>query len=122
MSVVPLPASEHQSAPRGSASPSVRIVVGLLAGLAVGLFFGEPASVLQPLADMYIRAMQMTVLPYLVLTLIGGLGKLDHATVRRLGVRALLTLAALVLLSTAVIAVMPLAFPCLLYTSPSPRD
>ncbi len=111
MSDLPLAAQAQQPAPRGWASPSVRILAGLLAGVAVGLFFGEPASVLQPLADMYIRAMQMTVLPYLVLTLVGGLGKLDHATVRRLGGRALLTLALLLLLATGVIAVMPLAFP-----------
>jgi hypothetical protein len=31
-------------------------------------------------ADLYIRGMQMTVLPYLVLTLVGGLGQLDPAT------------------------------------------
>lgn len=100
-----------QPAPQGWTSPSVRILAGLLAGVGVGLFFGEAASVLQPLADMYIRAMQMTVLPYLVVTLVGGLGRLDHVTVRRLGGRALLVLAALLLLATAVIAVMPLAFP-----------
>jgi Na+/H+-dicarboxylate symporter/ABC-type amino acid transport substrate-binding protein len=104
-------AAVQQPPARGWANPSVRILAGLLAGVAAGLFFGEPASVLQPLADMYIRAMQMTVLPYLVLTLIGGLGKLDPATVRRLGTRALLVLAVLLLLATAVIAAMPLAFP-----------
>ena len=100
-----------------AANPSVRILVGLVAGVAVGLFFGEDAALLQPLADLYIRAMQMTVLPYLVLTLIGGLGKLDLATARRLGLRALLLLLALLLLAAAVIAVMPLAFPSLVSAS-----
>ena len=42
---------------------------------------------LQPLADIYIRLMQMTVLPYLVLTLVVGLGQLDAAHARRLAVR-----------------------------------
>ena len=117
MSATSLAATTPPSGPRGLASPSVRILAGLLAGVSVGLFFGEPASVLQPLADIYIRAMQMTVLPYLMLTLIGGLGKLDHATARRLGSRALMLVAALMLLAAAVIAVMPLSFPPLVSAS-----
>lgn len=93
--------------------PSARILVGLAAGVAVGLFFGERAALLQPVADVYIRAMQMTVLPYLVLTLIGGLGQLDHATARRLGGRALALVALLLGLACVVIVVVPLAFPVL---------
>lgn len=96
-----------------SLGPSARILVGLAAGVAVGLFFGERAALLQPVADLYIRGMQMTVLPYLVLTLIGGLGQLDHATARRLGGRALALVLLLLALASAVIVVMPLAFPLL---------
>jgi Na+/H+-dicarboxylate symporter len=112
-------ASAPASKPAGSNAPGlpVRILIGLAAGVAVGLFFGEGAAVLQPLADLYIRAMQMTVLPYLVLTLIGSLGKLEAATARRLGLRAVLLLGALLLLAVAVIAVMPLAFPPLVSAS-----
>jgi len=97
--------------------PSLRILAGLLAGVAVGLFFGEGAAVLQPVADLYIRGMQMTVLPYLVLTLVGGLGKLDPATARRLGLRATALLSLLVVLACAVIVVMPLAYPALVSAS-----
>ena len=71
-----------QPAPPKVKRPSPRILAGLLAGVAVGLFFGEGAAVLQPLADLYIRGMQMTVLPYLVLTLVGGLGQLDASHAR----------------------------------------
>jgi len=110
MNTAALPAG---SAPRGWRSPTVRILLGLAAGVACGLFVGEPAAVLQPVADMYIRAMQMTVLPYLVLTLIGGLGKLDHAAVRHLGGRALLALAAILGLAVAVIGLVPLVFPAM---------
>jgi len=85
--------------------------------VAVGLFFGEGAAVLQPVADLYIRGMQMTVLPYLVLTLVGGLGKLDPATARRLGLRATALLSLLVVLACAVIVVMPLAYPALVSAS-----
>lgn len=116
MSTGALPTVARPAAPRRR-NPSLRILAGLLAGVAVGLFFGEGAALLQPVADLYIRAMQMTVLPYLVLTLIGGLGQLDAATARRLGARAAALLALLVALACAVIAVMPLAFPALVSAS-----
>lgn len=113
MSRLAATAGEPPLARPGAVAPgsSVRILVGLALGLAVGLFFGERAAVIQPLADMYIRAMQMTVLPYLVLTLVGGLGQLDAGTARRLGLRALGALAVLLAITCTVIALMPLAFP-----------
>ena len=107
----------NSSEPPKLKRPSLRILAGLLAGVAVGLFFGEGAAVLQPVADLYIRGMQMTVLPYLVLTLVGGLGKLDPATARRLGLRATALLSLLVVLACAVIVVMPLAYPALVSAS-----
>ena len=106
-----------QPAPPKVKRPSLRILAGLLAGVAVGLFFGEGAAVLQPVADLYIRGMQMTVLPYLVLTLVGGLGQLDPATARRLGLRAAALLGLLIVLACAVIVVMPLAYPALVSAS-----
>jgi Na+/H+-dicarboxylate symporter len=104
-------------APPRAWQPSLRIIAGLLAGVAVGLFFGEDAALLQPLADLYIRAMQMTVLPYLVVSLVGGLGQLDPGTARRLGLRAVALLGLMIVLACAVIAVMPLAYPKLVSAS-----
>lgn len=92
-------------------SLSARILAGLALGVATGLFFGEPSALLQPVADVYIRLMQMTVLPYLVLTLVAGLGQLDVAAARRLGVRGGLLLMGLIGLTLAVIGLAALAFP-----------
>jgi Na+/H+-dicarboxylate symporter len=69
-------------------SLSSRILLGLGLGIFTGLFFGESAAVVQPLADIYIRLMQMTVLPYLVLALVIGFGQLEKGEARRLAVRA----------------------------------
>jgi len=69
-------------------SLSARIVAGLALGVLTGLFFGEGAAVLQPLADVYIRLMQMTVLPYLLMALIIGFGQLEVGEARQLAVRA----------------------------------
>ena len=95
-----------QPAPPKVKRPSLRILAGLLAGVAVGLFFGEGAAVLQPVADLYIRGMQMTVLPYLVLTLVGGMGQLEPATARRLGLRAAALLGLLIVLACAVLSLI----------------
>ena len=68
-------------------SLSSRILIGLGLGIFTGLFFGESAAVLQPLSDIYIRLMQMMVLPYLVLTLITGFGQLDADEAKQLALR-----------------------------------
>ena len=44
-------------------SPSRKILVGLVTGVAVGLFFGEQTAVLDWAADGFVKLLQMTVLP-----------------------------------------------------------
>jgi len=90
---------------------STRILLGLGLGVLVGLFFGEPASVLQPIADIYIRLMQMTVLPYLVLALVIGFGQLEAGEARRLALRAGAILLVTWVVALATIGAMPLTFP-----------
>jgi Na+/H+-dicarboxylate symporter len=92
-------------------SLSARILVGLGLGIFTGLFFGESAAVLQPVADIYIKLMQMMVLPYLVLTLIVGFGQLDADQAKRLAWRGGLLLLITWGLTCAVIVAMPLTFP-----------
>ena len=92
-------------------SLSARILLGLGLGVLTGLFFGEPAAALRPLADIYIRLMQMTVLPYLVLALVIGLGQIEVGNVRRLAVRAGAILLATWAVTLAVIAALPATFP-----------
>jgi Na+/H+-dicarboxylate symporter len=90
---------------------SAQIVIGLVLGAFTGIFFGERAAVLQPLADVYIRLMQMTVLPYLVLTIIVGLGRMEAAEAKRLALRGALLLLLFWTLTLAVVGLMPLTFP-----------
>jgi Na+/H+-dicarboxylate symporter len=92
-------------------SLSTRILLGLGLGVFTGLFFGEGAAALQPVADVYIRLMQMTVLPYLVMALIVGFGQLDANLAKRLALRGGALLLVTWGLTFAVIAAMPLAFP-----------
>lgn len=92
-------------------SLSARILAGLFLGVLTGLFFGEPSSALQPIADVYIRLMQMTVLPYLVAALIVGFGQLEPEEARRLAGRGGAMLVVTWVLTFSVIALMPLTFP-----------
>ncbi len=92
-------------------SLSARIIAGLGLGIVVGLFFGEPAAALQPVADIYIRLMQMMVLPYLVMALIIGFGQLETGEAKQLALRGGALLLLTWVLAFAVIAAMPVAFP-----------
>jgi Na+/H+-dicarboxylate symporter len=92
-------------------SLSTRILAGLGLGVMTGLFFGEPAAALQPLADIYIRLMQMTVLPYLLMALIIGFGQLDASEAKLLARRGGALLLVTVVLTFVVIAAVATAFP-----------
>ena len=90
---------------------SAQIIVGLILGVITGLFLGESAASLMPLGDIYIRLMQMTVLPYLVTALVVGFGQLAPVEARRLAWRAALLLAMVWGVMIVVIWAFPLAFP-----------
>lgn len=87
------------------------LVTGLLAGTATGLFFGDEARVLEPVADGFVKLMQMAVLPYITVSIAGSIGALDVAQLRRLGLRVALLLLALWTLALGFAFLMPLAFP-----------
>ena len=55
-------------------SLSAKIIIGLILGVAVGLFFGEQVEFLRYAADAFILLLQMSVLPYIVVSLVAGLG------------------------------------------------
>ena len=92
-------------------SLSAWILIGLGLGIFTGLFFGESATALQTVADIYIRLMQMTVLPYLVLALMIGFGQLEAEQAKRLAKRAGALLLLTWGLTFGVIALLPAAFP-----------
>ena len=66
---------------------SRKILLGLVLGVATGLFLGDRAAPLRYLADGFIRLLQMTVLPYVTVSLVAGIGGLDAPTARRLFLR-----------------------------------
>lgn len=53
-------------------SLSTSILIGLVSGIATGIFFGELCAPLQVVGDGFIKLLQMTILPYIVVSLILG--------------------------------------------------
>jgi Na+/H+-dicarboxylate symporter len=51
----------------------------LVAGVALGVFPGELVVPLAVLADGFVKLLQMTVLSYVVISILTGLGSLDDA-------------------------------------------
>lgn len=86
---------------------------GLVAGIALGLFIGEYAAVLQPLGDGFVMLLQMAVLPYFFVTLVLGLGSISFEQARQLGLRGATVLAVLWSLCFVMIFSLPLTFPAL---------
>jgi Na+/H+-dicarboxylate symporter len=61
-----------------------RILLGAILGIACGLFFGERAAFLQPIGDAYGAMLQIPVYPYLLCSLMYGLGRLTSTAARQL--------------------------------------
>ncbi len=95
----------------GTMGSTRQILIGLVAGIATGLFLGEYAAGLGFLAEAYIKLLQMTVLPYVVVSIASGLGALSFEQARILGLRTGLVLLLLWALGLAIVFVFPLMFP-----------
>ena len=88
-----------------------KILVGLAAGIALGVFLGEYAAVLKWAADAFVKLLQMTVLPYVTLSIIKSVGSLRMSQARLLGLRAGAVLVTLWAIGLGFAFLIPLAFP-----------
>ena len=90
---------------------SSKILIGLAAGVACGLLFGEYCAWLEVLGEAFIDLLQMTILPYITAALILNIGKLSADQARRLAGRAGLVLLVLWAVGGLALVVAPMAFP-----------
>ncbi|MGI9471015.1 MAG: cation:dicarboxylate symporter family transporter [Rubripirellula sp.] len=87
------------------------IAIGLILGVLCGVFFGEYCGSLQVIGNAYVGLLQMTVLPYLVLSLISKIGRLNANEARRLGLTALVVLFAFWGIAILLIVVVSITLP-----------
>jgi Na+/H+-dicarboxylate symporter len=59
-------------------SLSAQVIIGLVLGIGAGLFFGERVTAVSPLGSIFIGLLQMTVIPYIVVSLIAAIGRLER--------------------------------------------
>ena len=90
---------------------SRKILTGLSLGILTGLFFGERAAALKWAADGFVKLLQMTVLPYITVSIVASLGSLQSAELRTLGVRAAAVIGGLWLVGLSFAFLIPLTFP-----------
>src|SRR5829696_8124140 len=90
---------------------TANILIGLALGVLVGLFLGDYAGIFKYGADIYVRLLQMTVLPYVVVSVIAGFGRLDGARAKSLFLRVGIITLVLWLITFGILFVMPLSYP-----------
>ena len=92
-------------------SLSTNIVIGLCLGILAGLFLGEYCAPLQLIGNAFIKLLQMSILPYLVASIIAGIGSLTYAQAKSLARKAGVLLLLFWAIGFCIILVLPLAFP-----------
>jgi len=92
-------------------SLSAKVLLGLALGILFGVFFGEMMSFLDMVGQAFIKLLQMTVLPYVMLSLIAALGRLTYSSAASLAKKCGLLLLLLLTLGLGMVLTFPLMFP-----------
>ena len=69
-------------------SLTTNIVTGVCLGVIAGLFLGEYCALLQIIGNAFIKLLQMAILPYIVVSIITGIGSLTYAQAKSLARKA----------------------------------
>ncbi len=97
--------------PRKRMSLAAQIIVGLVLGLICGIFFGEKVAWMKLIGGLFIKLLQIAVIPYISLSLITGIGRMSLAEVKanaKMGGIVFLLTSTII---TVVVMLIPLSFP-----------
>ena len=92
-------------------SLSTQILIGLALGVFLGFFLGEKASIFAIIGKAYVGLIQMSILPYMVVSLMLGIGSLSYEKAGKLAITGGIVLIASWLLAFGIVFLMPIAFP-----------
>jgi len=97
---------------------TTQVIIGLVLGMLAGLFFGEYCKVLAPIGSIFVMLLEAVLYPFLVSSLIYGLGRLSAENFGKLfkrGWHFYILIWAVTLLALAVlIRALPVASPLLI--------
>ena len=92
-------------------SLSTNILIGMFLGIACGIFFGEKVAFLQVAGNAFIKLLQMTILPYILVSLVNGIGGLTFNQAKELAKKGGVLLLLFWAIAFAMILLIPLSFP-----------
>jgi Na+/H+-dicarboxylate symporter/ABC-type amino acid transport substrate-binding protein len=90
---------------------STLILIGMGLGIVAGIFFGELATAVKFIGDAFIKLLQMTILPYVVVTIIAGFGTLSAASAKKMAINGGLFLLIFWAIGIASVVLMAQAYP-----------
>ena len=102
---------EQPEGKRRRPSLATMILIGLILGVACGLFFGEYCAQLSVLGDAFIGLLRMTVLPYIIVSIVANLGRLSLRDSRKLAKVGGLVMLVLWSLGLLAVFALPHCFP-----------
>jgi len=102
--------SRHTSGRRVPSLPT-QVLLGFVLGIAAGVFLGEMAGVFNFVGQAFIQLLQMTVMPYVVVSLVGGLGQLGARDASQLALKVGAFVLVFWVIGLVLVALMPLGFP-----------
>ena len=88
-------------------------MLGLLLGILASLLLGPRVAVLTPLGQIFLRASQIAVMPYLICELVGSLGSLQSASMRLLSRTGGVVLLAILASGALTVLLLPSLLPAL---------
>lgn len=90
---------------------SGQVLLALSVGIFTGLFFGEKVAWLNIIGMAFIKLLQVAIIPYIVLSLVIGVGSLSYEQSREIAKKFIMMLLALWALTIFTIFAMAHAFP-----------
>ena len=104
-------AKRKRTGARARFTMGTRILIGVLAGIAFGVFLGPWSAPLQVVGDVFVSLLQMTVLPYVVVSLVSKIGGFTYQRARQIARHGGMVLIGLWGVSLTLVVLLPLSLP-----------
>jgi len=88
-----------------------QVLIALALGIFTGVFLGEAAGRLQVIGDIFVRMLQITVIPYISLSLITGIGNLRYIELKALALKGGSVLLLIWSIVLTLVILIPISFP-----------
>ena len=104
-------AEPDEATKKRKVSPGTKILIGVMIGVGVGLFLGEYSTPIKAMGDVYLALLQMTVLPYIVVSLISKIGGFTYEQAKQIGHYGLTVQAMLWAIALGFVVLLPFSLP-----------